>query len=75
MADRNFFMSIAALSPANGLDLLNRYSQSTGPAPATTAVDASSQVLKKALALAQLSGTEVLAGGPPDTGSQLDVNA
>ena len=68
-------MSIAALSQANGLDLLNRYSQSAGQAPAATAADASTQVLRKALALAQLSATEVLAGGPPDTGSQLDVNA
>ena len=67
-------MSVTALSQANGADLLNLYGQSTGQAPAATAVDASTEVLKKALAQAQLSASEVLSGAS-DTGNQLNVLA
>jgi hypothetical protein len=67
-------MSTSALSQANGADLLNLLSQSRGQAPATP-VDASTQVLKKALAQAQLSAFEVLAGGTPETGTLLNVTA
>ena len=65
-------MSVNAISQANGADLLNLLQQSQGQP--TTAVSASTDVLKKALAEAQLSASEVLGGGSPDA-SLLNVYA
>ena len=67
-------MSINAISQANGADLLNLYSQSVGQGGASTAVDAGVNVLKKALAQAQLSASEVLAGGGSDATSGKQIN-
>jgi len=68
-------MSLSAISQANGSDLLNLLNQSTGHIPAGTAVTASVNVLKKAIAQAQLSESEILGGATPDSGSQLNVFA
>jgi len=68
-------MSLSAISQANGADLLNLLNQSTGQIPAGTAVTASVNVLKKAIAQAQLSESEILGGATPDSGSQLNVFA
>lgn len=67
-------MSLSAITKANGADLLNLYAQSVGQAPANTAVSASAQVLKKALAEAQLSASEILSGDSADA-SQINVFA
>ena len=67
-------MSVSSISQANGADLLNLYAQSTGKAPVSP-VTASTDVLKKALAEAQQSASEVLAGGDNTSGSQLNVYA
>jgi hypothetical protein len=68
-------MSLSAISQANGADLLNLLNQSTGQAPAGAAVTASVNVLKKAIAQAQLSESEIVGGAAPDSGSQLNVFA
>ena len=68
-------MSLSAISQANGADLLNLLNQSTGQIPAGAAVTASVNVLKKAIAQAQLSESEILGGATPDSGSQLNVFA
>ena len=68
-------MSVSALTLANGADLLNLLNQSTGQTPAGTAVTASVDVLKKAIAQAQLSESQIVSGGSPDSGSQLNVFA
>jgi hypothetical protein len=65
-------MSVNAISQANGADLLNLLQQSQGQP--TTAVSASTDVLKKAIAEAQLSESEVLGGASPDA-SLLNVYA
>jgi hypothetical protein len=65
-------MSVSAISQANGADLLSLLNQSTGQAPAVTA---SVDVLKKAIAQAQLSESQIIAGNTPDSGSQLNVFA
>jgi len=62
-------MSLSAISAANGADLLNLYAQDSGQASAATAVSASEAVLKKAIAVAQLSESEILGGGSGETGS------
>jgi len=67
-------MSLSAITQANGADLLNLYTQSTGQTPANTAVSASEQVLRKALAEAQLSASEILGGDSGDA-SQINVFA
>ena len=67
-------MSINALTQATGADLLNILAQEQGAAPAT-AVSASVNILKKALAEAQLSAAEVLDGGTGDTGSLVNLFA
>jgi hypothetical protein len=67
-------MSVSAISLANGADLLNLLNQSTGQAPASTAVTATVDVLKKAIAQAQLSESQIVVGSP-DLGSQLNVFA
>lgn len=69
------FMSVSAISQANGADLLSLLNQSTGRAPAGTAVTASVDVLKKAIAQAQLSESQIIAGNTPDSGSNLNVFA
>jgi hypothetical protein len=68
-------MSINAINQASGADLLNLLAQSTGQAPAGTAVTASVDVLKKAIAQAQLSESQIIGGDSPDSGSQLNVLA
>jgi hypothetical protein len=68
-------MSVSAISLANGADLFNLLNQSTGQAPAGMAVTASVDVLKKAIAQAQLSETQIVVGGSPESGSQLNVFA
>jgi hypothetical protein len=68
-------MSVSAISQASGADLLNLLSQSTGQAPAGTAVTTSVDVLKKAIAQAQLSESQIIGGNSPDSGSQLNVFA
>jgi|HubBroStandDraft_6_1064221.scaffolds.fasta_scaffold38550_4 hypothetical protein len=68
-------MSVSAISLANGADLLNLLNQSNGQAPAGTAVTASVDVLKKAIAQAQSSEAQIVGGGSPDSGSQLNVFA
>jgi putative AlgH/UPF0301 family transcriptional regulator len=68
-------MSVSAISQANGADLLSLLDQSTGHVPAGTAVTASVDVLKKAIAQAQLSESQILAGNTPDSGGQLNVFA
>jgi hypothetical protein len=65
-------MSVSAISQANGADLLSLLNQSTGQAPAGTA---SVDVLKKAIAQAQLSESQIIGGNTPDSGSQLNVFA
>jgi hypothetical protein len=67
-------MSISALSQANGADLLNLYQQSTGQTQAGSQVTASTDVLKKALAQANLSASEVI-GGNSDSGNQINLYA
>jgi hypothetical protein len=62
-------MSLAAISAANGADLLNLYAQDNGQAPAATAASASTAVLQKAIAVAQLSEAEILGGGSGETTS------
>jgi hypothetical protein len=62
-------MPLAAISAANGTDLLNLYSQDTGQVPAATAASASTAVLQKAIAVAQLSEAEILGGGSGETTS------
>jgi hypothetical protein len=68
-------MSVSAISQANGADLLSLLNQSTGQAPAGTAFTASVDVLKKAIAQAQLSESQIIAGNTPDSGSQRNVFA
>ena len=68
-------MSVSAISQANGADLLNLLNQSTGQAPAGAAFAASVEVLKKAITQAQSSESQIVAGGSPDAGSQLNVFA
>jgi hypothetical protein len=68
-------MSASAISQANGADLLSLLNQSTGQAPAGAAVTASINVLKKAIAQAQQSESQILAGNNPDAGGQLNVFA
>lgn len=65
-------MSVNALSQANGADLLSLLSESQGQGP--TAVTASTDVLKKAFAVAQVSEQE-LVGEIDNIGSQLNVYA
>lgn len=67
-------MSVNALAQANGADVLNIFNQEQGAA-APQAVTASVNVLKKALAEAQLSAAEVMGGGSPETGSILNLFA
>jgi hypothetical protein len=62
-------MSVSAISQANGADLLSLLNQSTGQASAGTAVTASVDVLKKAIAQAQLSESQIIAGNTPDSGA------
>jgi hypothetical protein len=69
------FMSVSAISQANGADLLSLLNQSTGQAPAGSAVTASIDVLKKALAQAQSSESQIIAGNSLDSGGQLNVFA
>jgi hypothetical protein len=68
-------MSVTAISQASGADLSNLLNQSTGQAPAGAAFTASVNVLKKAIAQAQLSESEIVGGAAPDSGSQLNVFA
>ena len=68
-------MSVSAISQANGADLLGLLNQSTGQASAGTAVTASVDVLKKAIAQAQLSESQIIAGNNPDFSSPLNVFA
>jgi len=68
-------MSVSAISQANGADLLRLLNQSTGQVSAGTAVTASVDVLKKPIAQAQLSESQIIAGNNPDSGSQLNVFA
>jgi len=68
-------MSLSAISQANGADLLSLLNQSTGQTPAGAAVTASVNVLKKAIAQAQLSESEIVSGAISDSGSQLNVFA
>ena len=68
-------MSVNAISQANGADLLNLLSQTTGQTAPGTAVTASVDVLKKAIAEAQLSESEIVGGGSPDSGGQINVFA
>lgn len=65
-------MPLNAITQANGADLLNLLQQSQGQA--TTAVDASTSALKKALEIAKLSEAEVLSGDSSGA-SQLNVYA
>jgi hypothetical protein len=68
-------MSVNAISQASGADLLNLLNQSTGQAPAGAAFAASVDVLKKAITQAQSSESQIIAGGSPDSGGQLNVFA
>jgi len=61
-AAERLFMSVSAISQANGADLLSLLNQSTGQAPAGAAVTASIDVLKKAIAQAQSSESQIIAG-------------
>lgn len=65
-------MSVSALSQANGADLLSLLSDSQGQGP--TAVTASTAVLKKAIAVAQVSEQE-LVSEVDNIGNQLNVYA
>ena len=60
-------MSVNALSQANGADLLQRFSESTGKAPANPAQDATPAALKTAVAVTKLN--EASAAGSGDSGS------
>jgi len=63
-------MSVNPLSQANGADLLSLLSESQGQGP--TAVTASTDVLKKAIAVAQVSEQE-LVSEIDNIGTQLNV--
>jgi putative AlgH/UPF0301 family transcriptional regulator len=67
-------MSVSAISQANGADLLSLLNQSSGQA-AGAAVTASIDVLKKAIAQAQSSESQIIAGNSLDAGGQLNVFA
>ena len=68
-------MSVNVISQANRADLLGLLNQSTGQASAGTAVTASVDVLKRAIAQAQLSESQINGGNTLDSGSQLNVFA
>jgi len=68
-------MSTTAISQANGADLLNLYAQSSGAASAATTVEATANVLKKALTEAQLNASEILGTGGDTSGTILNVLA
>jgi hypothetical protein len=61
--------------PGQWADRLNLLNQSTGQAPTSPAFAASVEVLKKAITQAQSSESQIVAGGNPDTGGQLNVFA
>jgi len=63
-----------SISQANGTDLLNLYSQSVGQGAAASAVTASVNVLKTAIAQAKLSASEIIAGNS-DSGNQINLYA
>jgi hypothetical protein len=65
-------MSVNAVSQANGADLLSLLSAGQGQGP--TAVTASAEVLKKAIAVAQVSEQE-LVSEIDNIGQQLNVFA
>ena len=68
-------MSVNVISQANRADLLGLLNQSTGQVSAGTAVTASVDVLKRAIAQAQLSESQINGGNTLDSGSQLNVFA
>jgi hypothetical protein len=63
-----------SISQANGADLLNLYSQSVGQGAVASAVTASVNVLKTAIAQAKLSASEIIAGNS-DSGNQINLYA
>ena len=63
-----------SISQANGADLLNLYSQSVGQGAVASAVTASVNVLKTAIAQAKLCASEIIAGNS-DSGNQINLYA
>src|SRR5713101_666596 len=64
-------MSVNGINPANGVDLLARLKQASGFGSASNSVDAGVGVLKKAVAITQLSEQELLASASSDTTGKL----
>jgi len=70
-------MSINGISQASGADVLSLYSQGTGGGAAASTSNASAAVLQTAIALAQMSESQLVGqtGDGSTTGSQLNVYA
>lgn len=64
-------MAITALTQASGADLLDKYQQTTGQASPAQKPQAAAQVLKTAVAEAQLSEASLVSGGGADTSGAL----
>ncbi len=64
-------MAVNGISQANGADLLQRFVESNGQAPAASPAENTAASLKIAKAEAQLSEASVLGGGAPDTSGTL----
>ena len=67
-------MSVNSITQANGADLLNLYSESVGQGGTAMATDVTANALKKALAEAQLSASEILNGGTGNGSAGGQVN-
>jgi hypothetical protein len=63
-------MAVNGISRANGADLLQKFLEQSGKAPAAAAQNTAAS-LKTAKAEAQLSEAAVLGGGSPDTSGTL----
>jgi hypothetical protein len=63
-------MAVNGISLANGADLLQKFLEQSGQAPAAAAQNTAAS-LKVAKAEAQLSEASVMAGGSPDTSGTL----
>ena len=70
-------MSIQGISQASGADLLSLYGQGMGSAAAASTNSASAAVLQTAIAMAQMSESQLVgqASDGNTTGSQLNVYA
>jgi hypothetical protein len=64
-------MAVNGISQANGADLLQKFAESSGQAPAAPPAQNTAASLKIAQAEAQLSEASVLGGGAPDTSGTL----